>query len=525
MLERLSKEEWDKLTPEEKKKIQEARKKAKKEGLPEKNDWKWYAITEQNAKDFGSIAYNKIPGVPMKIEASHWNTSVGSYVVHEYDSIMPNVMAIDYIPSIGAARVKSDGVNIAARQLYQAVRRTNSGAKNYETPDLMMYILAMRDIYREYFELKRILGVANFYDIENHSIPEKLLAALRIAGDDLSQNYAQYRGRLNLLCNKINAMAVPKYFKAFDRAAYISSFIFADSTSIRGQMYVFTSDVFYTWSGTASSSGTSLVANRHSTGAVTFNTRLIILESMIDALFEDDDATTMGGDIKKRFGAENLYSVQPTPEDYVVAPIMDEDILAQIENSMSYMSFATVAFTEPQMNITQSAGIISCGMYTSVLHRVPGNVPFILNQFVFNSHKDKPDYTDSLEWSRLMLTFDGQNGGEHGNLLLASSGLEVVEQYRMISTTTNGETSEQVIVNWFEGNENVGNALIAQFDWHPILYSMGGALDGNSGFVNVVGDLKKYTLLAKSTIRDIHSCAITASFWAHGEYAAATDNG
>lgn len=179
---------------------------ADKHGVPWKNDWQYYAVTEQIAKDIGSIPYNKLPGASVKLEAIvNGEKSALSYMPQ-------SVCVLRYLTTCGRATERTSGINMAAVQLYTFVRHANSGARNYEAADLMMYILAMRDIYAEYFELKRVIGLAMSYTYTNKNLPDLLIQACGVDPIDLRRNLAQYRGRLNVLAEKINSWAVPKYF-------------------------------------------------------------------------------------------------------------------------------------------------------------------------------------------------------------------------------------------------------------------------------------------------------------------------
>lgn len=534
---KLSPEDWAKLSKEEKDKIIQARKLANQnkkngkkggrdgggkkdgDGIPWKNDWKFYAINEQLAKDFASFPYNVLGGIGWKqkfLSMSGNAVSTAEVEVHEQ-----SVLVVDYINSVGTAKTKTDAINIAALMLYTLIRTKNSGATNYEPADVMMYILGMRDIYSEYIEDKRILGIARLYDISNHNLPDLLLSALRIDSDDLRENIATYRGRLNLLCEKINAFAVPSYFKAFDRAAYISSKIFADSDSIRGQFYLFRRSYRYMFSATSSETGGMLKATATSTNVaqpITFGQRLDQLEAMVNAMFLDTDIMTMSGDILKAFKEEgDRYSVVPTPDDYVVMPVMDEDILAQIENSYCvYNGSMTIPNVIP-FDVTQSNGLI---MFNPTATSAGTSTPnFGVANHIFNSHKDSPDYTDNLEWSRLINT-----SHVNGTSIEVKSGLELLTGYRMwkqtVGTGTPNNTQIYSCYGYSESQTVVPSIVLqvmdlGQYDWHPIIYFY----QDNSP-VRVFADLKKFTVLEQSTVENTHLSAVTAAFWAVEKYKA-----
>lgn len=252
-----NKEPRDKNKKDNKKSGNKNNRSSKGSGIPKRNDWGWYAASEQIAKDIASIPFNYMGGTNFPIKAKAGAARLAPTTLQR---AIPSIMSIGYINSIGAAGSGvNNGINMAATQLYTFIRHANSGARNYEAADVMMYILAMRDIYSAYFEAKRIIGCAGLYNYYNHNYPDLLLKSMGCDPVDLRQNLAQYRGQLNLIAKKINSFAVPKYFKAFDRSAYIASMLFADSSSIRSQLYQFVRLGSYTWSGKTSTKGTELV--------------------------------------------------------------------------------------------------------------------------------------------------------------------------------------------------------------------------------------------------------------------------
>lgn len=305
------------------------------EVIPTSNDWRFYAVNEQIAKDLGSIPYNVIPGLDHSLD--YYDAISGSSASNVQMS-NANVLTLEYVLGPGFCNTATDGPNMAAKQLYSFVRRANSGARNYEAPDLFMYILAMQDIYATYFEARRVITLAQAYSAENRVMPQKLIAALGVNYADLSANLSVYRGQLNVLASQINAFAVPGYFKAFERTAYVASNVFVDATTVRGQFYALARAGYRTWSGTASETGTSLVYNDLIVSTLrTFKVKFLdVLTAQLNALFYDDDANTMSGDILKAFGSTKLYGVpSDLSESTVTFPVFDEDVLNQIENCYS----------------------------------------------------------------------------------------------------------------------------------------------------------------------------------------------
>lgn len=534
-------EDWLKLTKEGKEQISKVRK-----DLKFKNDWKWYAISEEIAKDLASLPYNVMAGVGFVESAKMFNPSNNLVVPIQSNPKLfeESVCTIDYVNTPGYAEERTSGINMAATLLYTAVRRANSGARNYEAADLMIYILAMREIYAEVSECRRVLGLAGLYDIENHYLPDMLLTAAGIDSVDLRQNLANYRGRLNLLIAKINAFAVPDYFSAFNRSAYIAETVYADSESIRGQFYMFRRAYYYVFSATASSAGSTLVSKAVPTVTrkdvvvtETFATKLSRLEEMLNALFLDDDMNTMSGDILKAFTASHMYSVTEVPTNFILQPIKDEDILAQIENSHSIYSWGVGLNGEGEefindLDVTQINQLIKFTP-TIAITVDEDEIKYVnLAKYYFNSHKDNPDFKDNLEWSRLISLVPYGNNSVAAGLKVQCVGLELVLNYRLFNYQANPATEVVSVVTSIFGNEinvsvttsgaNISVNLLAllarleQFDWHPMVYVVMYNLASLN--VKVAGDLKKFTVIDDIAVTPLHDAAVTSCFWSNDLY-------
>lgn len=518
--------DWAKLTSEQKQQVKEARSAA-----PDKNDWRYYAISEQIARDFGSLPYNVLSGVGFDLTAEkmqfgslgqHPTTAVVSFSEREM-----SVLRLNCVLGPGWTTTKTEGINMAAAQVYTAIRRRNSGAKNYEAADAMLYILGMKEVYALYWTCSRMLKTAGLFAIENHNLPETLLFAMAVDSDDLVANIANYRGRLNLLASKINALAVPKYFTAFKRDAFILSNIFADSTSMRGQMYLYLPNGYRTYSPKTSEKGGELVyADVDNTAGKrwTFNQYLDRLSSMIDALFLDDDVNTISGDILKEFGSENLFSVPEVGENEVVRPVYDEDALAQIENSTAAGTFVPNNTTGSKIswNITQSDQLLVYKpTFSDYVANVAPMIQYIPTSLIFNSHKDAPDFRDNLEWSRCMTVPVYTQDTSGNSQVELHSGNETITSYSLIQKKNSSLLMNNLIDLTPEDHEIAAILKLMQYDWHPILYfpwSNGSSIDSMA----IGGDLKKYTVVNSGTISDMHNAANSALYWSTAVYKAQT---
>ena len=491
---------------------------------PRRNDWKFYAASEEIAKSVASVPFNYMGGTPFNIKGTVLASDDPLTVDVTNTAAIPAVMALDYVPSIGNVTPgTATSINLASAQLYTMIRRANSGAKVYEAADVMMYVLAMQDIYASYFNCKRALGCLKLHTIQNHNLPKAVLRALQIDYEDLRANAAQYRAMLNELATKINAFAIPSYFKAFDRAAFINSRLFGDSNDIKGQIYLYHKTGYYTWSATTSTAGSSLIWNQYVVDDTGSSTTLKLLDyikflnAQIDALYLDSDILTMSGDIFKAFPGK-LYAVSEMGEDFITEILFDTDVLAQIENSFALIPNYTLTGRnnwEWNMNIVQSNQLISFNPFISS-KQDPG--PFILgltlSNRAFNSHKENPDFRDVLEWTRNSTVVAIETDDKSNIRARAKqSGLEIVLGYNIwyynsqtlsvfsfghiISSLTNTLGAQQI-------------ALISNFDWTPILYAPSTVANSPC---YVYGDIKNVTLLDSEVLSRIHTAAMYGAYF------------
>lgn len=493
------------------------------QGTPISNPWDLYASSESIAKDVANIPFNHISGTPFK----WYNGSVASTGTWPHDRLT-GICVLSYIPTPGGASLDAtSSINMAARQLYSYVRRANSGAKNYESPDLLLYILAMEDIYINFYEAKRAYGFMANYQYMNRYTPDSVVRAVGIDPDDLRANLAQYRYQLNQLRLKINSLAVPKYFKSFIRRVVVASQIYCDSTSPRSGYYVYAKQGYYTFNPTKYATGGALIYTHTSPSTVvTLQSKLDIIKSQIEAIIADDDMNTMMGDLIKAFGESGLYNVSEVTENYSVVPVYDENVLAQIENSRAWKVF--------WQNIADEAGTEHGGLdiwqKSNVLFYHPcvdltsgGDSEVRYNRFgldvspIINSHKDNPDYKDILEWTRQLAVHSGKLFKDNK---VIDCGLEIVTGYSFVSPNiTNTGVTVQRCGSFLVFSSDDSSyyskyivikllATISQYDWHPFLFTA----EENTGAItddglNISGDLKVFNTVDATIISRIHQCA------------------
>lgn len=474
------------------------------------NDWNWYALNESIGKSVGNVPFNVFPGTE-----EHITTLPDGYTDADLHAT-PGVMCIKYAQMPGTSVAANSAINVAARAMYSFVRHQNSGHANYESADLMVYILAMSEIYTSFLEAKRIYGLAKLYTYTNRNVPNLVLHALGVDVDNITKNLAQFRAELNLFAAKVSALAVPNIYHAFKRGALIASTVLTDSTSQMSQFYIYKKGVYRVFDPTAATGG-QLVA--HAVPAsLTYSSIMTMLNEMLDAVLPDEDSNIMSGDIIKAFGKENLYKLAEIDDGYMASFIYDENMLSQIENSQC---FTVAAPTASELNITQkNNNIYNNTIILSSTDKTDEGLGYAMlkGNTYFNSHKDEPTWQDVLEYSRLMV---GSSDIDSTSCYVIS-GSELIMQYEMYCYKyTSGVSSIKTftfssIPVYTDEIDNIQAVLLLSlFDWHPILYpSVINTASGTANFLGKYGDLKKYTLVSSDTRARINEAAVTSEFGA-----------
>lgn len=514
------------------------------------NDPMFYMPDENIGRALASIPYNVLAGMPYDLQALQL---LGSYTQLDFFNkiTMPQatVAVLNTIDSFGINKIGSDGLNIAANMLYAKMRQKNSGAKNYEAPDLMMYTMALSDIHAAYIYAKRFLEIARTYSFYNTDIPFGIVTALGVNYKDLVSNFANYVSQLSILATKINSFALPDIFKNSYRKAFIYGNVFADSDSIRGQFYVYRKVAYYYWDTTSDSRGTRLSGKYYGeenrpenifvskqsapsqiddpeaegSGILKFQDILDGIAFQLDAMFNDTDAHTMSGDLLKAFDGAKMLTVTQPSLDTVLAPSMDTNALAQIENCFTLLtnrlteddSISYKQRPEFYQSVYQENGLIKTTYGYGLTGKVPTSVvanSTIMRDYLLNSHKENPDFKDNIEWTRLMPTcdlevsLDTSTNKYELDCIVTSCGSELIWDIEMFVPARSAtkpkayqraymiQTADTTLPQWYLWQQ--------QFDWHPFTY----------GLFSVGGDIKVATRITYEVLKRINSTA-TYSLW------------
>jgi hypothetical protein len=303
------------------------------------NDPFWYATDPVLLRDSASIPWAAAAGTEQKLATE-------LYPDKEYpwsDKTMRQtsrlnqggVQVIKLAPTVGLSDKKSSPINIAMNSLYTKVRFQNSGHANYDAPDLMIYCLAMAEVYSAIQWLMRIYGLASLFTQRNRFVPEHILEAEGVDYDSIKHNLAGFRYGINLLIAKAASLCVPGTFTLFLRRAFVYSGVYTEGTSIKDQMYMYSPDGFYKYDLNTDGSGMlkyeTMFGRLASESAYTADQLLDVVDGMLQRIIASEDCQIMSGDILKAYG-ENVLKLGTLSPEYTVTPTLDIPVLEQMKN-------------------------------------------------------------------------------------------------------------------------------------------------------------------------------------------------
>lgn len=501
----VSEEEFASMSPEEKGRCVPWKGSKSKggRGKPEykSNDYDWYVVDDAISKAVANQPFNVFTGVHQFLT---YRDQQQSTAITTQTSV-PGVFGIRVILTYGESSTATSAMNVSAKALYTFVRHMNSGRTNYDSPDLMTYIMAMSQVYAAIAAAERDYEIAMTYRYENKDIPVGLASMINLDINDMQANLANFRYQLNMLIAKATALCIPKAFSIHKRHSLLMRNVFTDSDSLRGQFYIFYPAGWLQWSATAEETGSSLqyvpVSTDAKSGRRTSATIIKDIQNLLDVLIYDEDINIMSGDVLKAFGSGNLYELEMLDENSTASFVFNEDILQQIENSTCVAWESSLVTGDYKIFQTEDTNLIT--------EQPPINPNGINMQDVFfNSHKNDPDYKDVMEWSRMMTMMSGDNTN-------ITYGTELILDYAI---TGGGNTAS--IVRFTTCLQQTATTVAASitttligriesFDWHPILYLFRkNQADADYNFQTYIGDLKKAALLSFANVKAMNDAAL-----------------
>lgn len=478
------------------------------------NDPSWYAENADLLRDAGSFSYSWPLGNQIDLEAKD--------VTSSFDAV-PGLMTLPFIPTIGKSTGNYSPINISARNIYSFVRHANSGHSNYDSPDLMMYLIAMDSMYMMHSYLRRLYGIARLYTATNRYYPDALLRGNYIDPGTVRTELADLRYWLNTFAVKLGSMCVPSSMSYIARHMWMCDNVYVDDpNSGKAQSYMFVPHGFWKLNN-VQPTGTALEWVDISTNVGEEQSWRIVVQKVEEAMqviLGDEDMNIMSGDILKAFGPEGVVRMYSTEEGYTTLPIFSAEVLVQIQNSiiMEEPSVAT-------LKITQDPGINEGAILFDPRLLLSNFNLGLTGRRLISMPVDNVDPSLNMVATRLTPAINGWNMTTEGDTeyyyTASSFGTEIITRGRVWTfvdrngewTMTAGYITSEVSASTAAGVIFPELSRINQFAYHPIVYvEQGNVSTLKCQVLGVFTNLNNYTLMDHTDLDKMHETALISEF-------------
>lgn len=518
----------------------------------DRNDVSWYANFPELLFSAGNFPWNYPLGNsfmygPRKLftHTVSGNTFEG-YVSGSSQIAFPGVCTVLVKHTIPGRGRQTDAINVAANAFYTHLRVVNSGRKNYDPNDSMLYNLAIADIYSLIFFLQKVYGLATQYSQQNKYVGRACCIELGVDWDDLLLNLANFRYWLNAYTKKMQAYAVPSSIPYYMRRAFMYSGLYLenDKENIKDQLYQFKPYGFYKFElDPADGSGMLTIkpwCKAGATGTLWKISDIInYAEDLITNVWADEDFALISGDIIKAYGS-NLITVDEIPADFTVLPIHNPDVLAQIKQAVLWRLEAETSGSETYTafnksgchfgNVYQNGANLFCyeaypaGIMTSINKTLIGGQE-LSSDLILSSEFSlgTPEYV--VEATRLMATHQADDyiTSDAGKTMhLIGGGTEIA-----ISCAVCYYDQSQLYERTLEDFVHLENSALdlyilmrcLAFKYLPMQYVGKKVVeDGKDAISNVlpVNNVDAYTIIGPQQLNKLHDVCALSMFYVPG---------
>lgn len=472
---------------------------------PGQNDVSWYKMTDQIVKDAGQFSFNNPLGITL-------DNIVDSARAEALD-VIPGVAAILYSPTLGDSSDVTSPVNLQAKKLISFLQSQVSANLKMSAADAMMYLVAMDNMYSFYSFCVRLYGIHYSYISMNRYYPSALIKAMGVDASPRS-DWNKFRAWLNTWAYQLSQLYVPATMTYFQRHMWMNANIYLDAPDAKSQSYVFVPTHMYKWDGSTDEYGTKLVytplPNVTGAGSATLEDFMEFGDTLLGDLLQDIDIANISGLILRAFGDNNCIKMNTIPEDFMVSPVYNTEVLSQIHNATIcgpvYSGLAGNGDITQTINDTLSVSYVTNNNDTSSLRH-------LIKNRLLDLKTPSPTIDDTFIATRLMAC-GSLVGGNNNLVTLDTYGTEIVTKI-VLHTYKNGVIEETSLASsCVSQSVDTAGTIVGQtmaFDDFPLLFSV--TVENSFPFITaILGNINNYTIMTKDDLKKIHSASTIALF-------------
>nr|AVX53427.1 putative capsid [Marmot picobirnavirus] len=477
------------------------------------NDVSWYNANPNMLKTAGSLSFNNALGLDI-----YKSINDAAFMEPFPDKVwtIPGIMRLNIIPTIGKTGDPSSIVNIAARKIYAYVRHENSGHTNYDAPDLMLYILAMDNLYSFYNWITRLYGAIRLYSGFNRYYSKYLITAMGVNYDDIIKHGNDLYFMLLNWAARLKTFHIPSTMSYLTRHAWLYSQIFKDSPDSKAQTYMFNPAYVYYWgenTGNWALYPQQIMPSTDSPILLTFDRICELMEQMISGVSRSEDFNIMSGDILKAYG-NNTFTVSPVDISYILEPVYSSEVLMQIHNARineQYKPGSIISDPETTLIVNNSTCEMSQHSFSYLSHNT-----------IVDLHNVEPSPENVMVATRLSTSWISSAPGKE---TLDWFGSEIVESCDVFTIDgideggTLGYAIHTDLIYGMRDDEIISRDVIigtlrhvTPFGDYPIIYEtfVNGA--ESEGVQNIYNNFDNYTIVTSVALSKLHECALLSEF-------------
>lgn len=477
------------------------------------NDISWYAQNPQILADAASLAFATPLGGKYNVGSAYPGASTNVSI--------PGICALRIVPAVGISTDNSSPVNIAARNIYSFTRHANSGHSNYNSPDQMIFLMAMDNLYSLHAWMTRIYGVMRFYIPTNRYLAKALVESMGVDFEDIEGNMADFRFFINTLAVKMSSLCTPASMSYFSRHRWIYSNVYLDEPTVKAQCYHFTPDYFLRYEEMTGAQTFGVLKLTPIMTELSFSALRGIANSMVAAVMESEDMNIMSGDILKAFGEGNVLRIPTIDEDYVCVPVYNPEVLSQIHNTRIVGSLFYESLDDPFVSQNPDNGAI---LFNPQFRGYRGNKTDVL----FDLPVDNPTPGDVMVASRLSVMSQIEtevplNPNEVlfsidscGSDICSTATIVTFEEVDNVWAAVKTDTTGIMLFGADQGVLMSNVDLISKwhhFEQHPriLMVSDDDEIVGTT-FLGGFSDTSNFTIVTADDLRKMHECALLSMF-------------
>lgn len=474
----------------------------------------YYSLNPSMVKDSASINFNSRVGAPLT--TMYNGMPVYNAPGNILNSSFPGVCNFRVVTGPGIAQKSGDPINTVATMIYQQIRASISGQRDYDRQDVIAIITAGYEVPALMSYIQRAYGFQFNWSANNKYKGEAMAKMSGVATTDLANNAANFRIQWSKVAGMFNALNIPNVGYLAKRWFELYSGVYKDEDTDRAQMYMFSPygcRLLEEVNPEVPGSGFYLKYQTFAPEESIF-TLLGIAEDMCQRLLDSEDFATITGDIRKAYPNAALMMVPEMDALYVPPMGYDATVLSQIENATIFEGA-----DERSLDITVSTDTLNM-VYQPKFKIVDGGVPWMGR--ILNYHDDtSTEPINNIEASRFTVWInkndtDLKDEYRTGVLLCSPKaiGSEVLVGARIyaFSATQELDFADFTTFEQLSNNSCLYHSLLthkfAHFPALLISFFHGDAWK----YVDINQDIDVYSELSESAITGMHNTAILSEW-------------